>query len=177
VVCDPRTDHQAVTEASYVSIPVIALCNTDSPLRLVDIAIPCNNKGSKSIGLMWWMLAREVLIIRGQISRENGFKTPDGKDVMVDLYFYRDPDETEKEEQLEQKKEQIDVGDDRWGQAMEIPPPVSDWTPEAQAGGISGDFTAAPPPAINWAEEAEGQFSAPAPQMQPATEWGGGSTW
>nr|7TQL_B Chain B, ribosomal protein uS2 [Homo sapiens]7TQL_C Chain C, ribosomal protein uS2 [Homo sapiens] len=85
VVTDPRADHQPLTEASYVNLPTIALCNTDSPLRYVDIAIPCNNKGAHSVGLMWWMLAREVLRMRGTISREHPWE------VMPDLYFYRDP--------------------------------------------------------------------------------------
>jgi len=93
VVTDPQFDHQAITESSYVNIPVIALCNTDSPSKYVDVAIPCNNKGIQSIGTMWWMLAREVLYLRGIISR----KTP--WDIMPDLYFYRDPEEIEKEEQ------------------------------------------------------------------------------
>lgn len=44
-------------------------------------------QGHHSVGLMWWMLAREVLRMRGTISREHPW------DVMPDLYFYRDPEE------------------------------------------------------------------------------------
>lgn len=93
VVSDPRTDHQPILEASYVNIPVIAFANTDSPMRFVDIAVPCNNKAAHSIGLMWWLLAREVLRIQGKLGREKPWN------IMVDLFFYRDPEEIEKEEQ------------------------------------------------------------------------------
>lgn len=42
---------------------------------------------------MWWLLAREVLRLRGQIARDQPWS------IMVDLFFYRDPEEAEKEEQ------------------------------------------------------------------------------
>lgn len=158
IVTDPRMDHQPVTEASYVNIPVIAFCNTDSPLRFVDIAIPCNNKGPQSVGLMWWMLAREVLRLRGSINRESPW------DIMPDLYFYRDPDEAEKEEQaIEGPKEGGETQDWSGEQQQQ----VADWSSEAPI--------VAPVPiqsgygtTEDWGAETD--WSAPAPG---AGEWGG----
>jgi small subunit ribosomal protein SAe len=69
---------------------VIAFCDTDANLKFVDVAIPTNNKSRHSIGLMWYLLTREVLRLKGSIPR--------GKwDTLPDLFFYRDPEEVEKE--------------------------------------------------------------------------------
>lgn len=92
VVTDPTADHQAIIESSYVNIPVIAFCNTDSDTKYVDIAIPCNIKSIHSVGLMWWLLAREVKRMRGDISRNIEWE------VMPDLFFYREENKEEEEE-------------------------------------------------------------------------------
>jgi len=90
IISDPRDDSQALNEASYVNIPTIAFATTDNFVRNADVVIPCNNRSTESLGLMFWLLAREVLRLRGQLSRSQPW------DVMVDLFFWRSVDEQAK---------------------------------------------------------------------------------
>ena len=68
VVSDPKADLQAVKEATAIGVPVVALCSTDNDFIGVDLVIPTNNKGRRALAVIFWLLARQVLRERGEIS-------------------------------------------------------------------------------------------------------------
>ena len=74
VVTDPAADRQALNEALNLGIPIIALCDTNNETRSVDAVIPTNNKGRRSLACIYWLLAREVLLARGDIKSPDDFR-------------------------------------------------------------------------------------------------------
>ena len=61
LVCDPWPDKNIVEDALNLGIPVIALSDSNNTSNNIDLTVPCNNKGKKSLGLVFWILAREYL--------------------------------------------------------------------------------------------------------------------
>jgi small subunit ribosomal protein S2 len=76
IVTDPKADSQALKEASLVGIPVIALCDTENDFANIDLVIPVNNKGRRSLATMYWLLARQVLRERGKIPMNGDLSIP-----------------------------------------------------------------------------------------------------
>jgi len=76
-VTDSWPDRNAISDAMKIGIPVIALCDTNNQANNIDLVVPCNNKGKKSLGLVFYILAREFQKQKGLLKGEPEFKIED----------------------------------------------------------------------------------------------------
>jgi len=84
LVSDPIKEKQAIIEASRIGVPIVAICDTNNTLSNIDFAIPANNKGRKSLALIFWLITNQVLRERGELEGEETIKeTPEDFMVML----------------------------------------------------------------------------------------------
>jgi small subunit ribosomal protein S2 len=72
-VCDPKGEREALVEGARNGVTVIALCDTDNETKFIDLVIPINNKGKRSLALVFYILAREVMMSQGKIKSYDEF--------------------------------------------------------------------------------------------------------
>ena len=73
VLTDPAGDAQSMREALNIGIPIVALADTNNETRNVDLVIPTNNKGRRSLALVYWILTREILRAQGKLADDGSF--------------------------------------------------------------------------------------------------------
>lgn len=110
VVTDPESDKQAIEEATKLRVPIIAFCSTNNSTRNIDLVIPINNKGRKSLALGYWLLAREVLKERKEIKSNEEFK----KKIEDFEYQLKELEDESIEERREHYKRKMDRDRKGW---------------------------------------------------------------
>jgi len=76
LICDPKGERQAVVEAGKMGIPTIGLCDTDNTTMYIDLVVPCNNKGRRSLALLFYLFTREYMMGRNKIASYDEFTIP-----------------------------------------------------------------------------------------------------
>jgi len=73
MVTDPLADEQPLREAAEIMIPTIGICDSDNETADLDLVIPANNKSRKSLAFIYWLLAKQFLIERGEVTKDRPF--------------------------------------------------------------------------------------------------------
>ncbi|MCD6383972.1 MAG: 30S ribosomal protein S2 [Thermoplasmata archaeon] len=84
LVTDPAADAQPLREAVETGIPIVGICDANNETKYVDVVIPGNNKGRRSLALIYYLLTREFLKAKGVI-KENREFTLEVKDFEASL--------------------------------------------------------------------------------------------
>lgn len=71
---DPWPDRNPIMDSIKAGMVVISLCDTNNEANYIDLVLPCNNKGKKSLGLLFWILAKEYLKSKGLIKKDEEMK-------------------------------------------------------------------------------------------------------
>ena len=88
IVCDAWLDKNPLGDAKKTNKPVIMLADTNNFTKDADYVIPCNNKGSKSLGLVFWLLAKGYLESRkekGKVPSMHNFTGEDLQAIPVEM--------------------------------------------------------------------------------------------
>jgi len=93
-IADSWLDKNVVKDAVKIHIPIVALCDTNNVTDYIDVIVPCNNKSSKSIGLVFYIIAQLYL-------KKKGIKK---KLDPIEFYEFEDEEKIKKKE----KQEKID---------------------------------------------------------------------
>jgi small subunit ribosomal protein S2 len=64
-VCDSWLDRNALKDALRINKKIVALCDTNNPTQDIDLVVPCNNKNAKALGIVFYLLTREILKRKG----------------------------------------------------------------------------------------------------------------
>jgi|TARA_Y100000310_G_scaffold345794_1_gene470041 small subunit ribosomal protein S2 len=74
LITDPWPDKNAIKDAVRSGIPVVGLCDTNNEANYLDLMVPMNNKGRKSLALFFYILAKEYQKLKGKIKNDSDFK-------------------------------------------------------------------------------------------------------
>jgi len=100
LVCDPKGEREAIVESAKNGVPVIALCDSDNETKFIDLVIPVNNKGRRSLALVFYVLSRELMMSQGKIKTYDEFEH--------DLNYFERMIEKEEEKKVEEAAEEAE---------------------------------------------------------------------
>jgi small subunit ribosomal protein S2 len=99
IVCDPKGEKQALVESKKTGVKVIGFCDSDNETKNVDLVVPVNNKGKRSLALVFYILTRELMMTQGTIKSYDEFKY----DVNYFEQMILDEPKAEKPEEVTEK--------------------------------------------------------------------------